>query len=167
MQLDRPAPDFALHDLAGRLHRLSDYRGRIVIVNFWSADCPHVARTDAWMLAALARWGAEVALLSIASNENESAAEVESAARGRGLFPVLLDAGHAAADRYQAQVTPQVSVVDREGILRYHGAVDNVNLRQRHATRFFLEEAVEALLAGRLPALRETPAFGCALVRET
>jgi len=167
MELDRPAPGFELHDLAGRLHRLGDYRGRIVIVNFWSADCPHAARADAQTLAALARWGAEVALLSIASNANESAAEVESAARARGLFPVLLDAGHAAADRYGAQVTPEAFVIDRMGILRYRGAVDDVNFRQRHATRFFLEEAVEALLAGNLPALRETPAFGCALIRET
>ena len=167
MELNRLAPDFELPDLAGRLHRLGAYRGRIVIVNFWSAECPHVVRADALMLASLARWGGDVALLSIASNANESAAEVESAARGRGLSPVLMDARHELADRCGAMVTPEVFVVDREGILRYHGAVDDVNFRQREATRNFLNEAVDALLAGRLPEVGEVPAFGCAIVRET
>jgi hypothetical protein len=44
--------------------------------------------------------------------------------------------------------------------------VDDVTFRQRKATRFFLEEAVEALLDGRLPALEQTPAYGCTIVRE-
>jgi hypothetical protein len=57
-------------------------------------------------------------------------------------------------------------VVDKEGILRYRGAVDDVKFRQRQATRFFLEEAIEALLDGRLPQLAETPAYGCTIVRE-
>ena len=166
MNLNRLAPDFELRDLAGRLHRLSDYRGRIVIVNFWSADCPHVERTDALMLASLARWRGDVVLLSIASNGNESAAQVESASRGRGLPTVLLDAKHEVADRYGAQVTPEVFVIDREGIVRYHGAVDDVTFRQREATHSFSEEAVDALLAGKLPAVAEVPAFGCAIIRE-
>jgi hypothetical protein len=56
--------------------------------------------------------------------------------------------------------------MDRMGILRYRGAVDDVTFRRRTATRFYLEEAVEALLAGRLPDLSETLAYGCAIVRE-
>jgi hypothetical protein len=59
-----------------------------------------------------------------------------------------------------------VFVVDRDGILRYRGAVDDITFRQRQATRFFLREAVEALLAGRQPDVGETPAYGCAIVRE-
>jgi hypothetical protein len=56
--------------------------------------------------------------------------------------------------------------VDREGILRYRGAVDDVTFRQRAAKRFYLEEVVEALLAGRTLELTEMPAYGCAIVRE-
>lgn len=167
MDIHRLAPDFELPDLAGRLHRLSAYRGRIVIINFWSADCPHVERTDALILASLARWGEDVILLSIASNANESASQVESVSRGRGLSPVLLDAGHEVADRYGATVTPEIFVIDREGVLRYRGAVDDVNFRQRVARRSFMDEAVDALLSGTLPAVREVPAFGCAIIRET
>jgi peroxiredoxin len=167
MQINRLLPDFELPDLAGQRHRLSDYRGRIVIVNFWSADCPHVERTDALIRASLARWGGDVVLLCIASNTNETAAQVDSAARGRGLPIVLMDADHALADRYGAQVTPELFVVDRERVLRYHGAVDDVSFRQREATRSFLDEVVDALLSGRPPGVVEMPIFGCAIVRMT
>jgi hypothetical protein len=77
-----------------------------------------------------------------------------------------MDAEHVVADLYEAMSTPHVFVVDRDGILRYRGAVDDVKFRQPKATRFFLEEAVESLLDGRLPTLTETPAYGCAIVRE-
>lgn len=166
MQINQPAPDFELPDLDGRLHRLSDYRGRIVIVNFWSAECPHAERADRSMMACLVQWGAEVELLPIAANRNESLQALREAARKRHLPRVLLDAQHEVADLYEAVVTPHVFVMDRMGILRYRGAVDDVTFRRRTATRFYLEEAVEALLAGRLPDLSETPAYGCAIVRE-
>ncbi|MEW6406292.1 MAG: redoxin domain-containing protein [Chloroflexota bacterium] len=166
MELNRLAPDFELRDLSGRLHRLSDYRGRVAIVNFWSAECPHVERTDALMLASLARWGNEVALLSIAPNANESAEGVDQASKGRGLPVVLLDARHETADRYGALVTPEIFVADRAGVLRYRGAVDDVNFRRKSPTRNYFEEAVDAILAGRLPEVAEVPAFGCAIVRE-
>lgn len=166
MQINQPAVDFELPDPRGNLHRLSGYRGRIVILNFWSCECPHSERADGLLLKWLEEWGGEVELLSIAANRNESARSVEQAARSRNLPRVLLDAGHVAADLYEAVTTPHVFVVDRDGILRYRGAVDDVTFRQRTAARFFLKEAVDALLEGHLPALTETPAYGCAIVRE-
>jgi len=117
-------------------------------------------------MACLVQWGADVELLSISSNQNESAQCVAEAVNARRLPRVLIDAGHVVADLYQAATTPHVFVVDREGILRYRGAADDVKIRQAKATRFFLEEAVESLLDGRAPALAETPAYGCAIVRE-
>ena len=166
MHLNQPAPDFELPDLQGKLHKLSDYRGRIVIVNFWSAECPHSERADRSTMACLVQWGAEVELLSIAANRNESAQMVEEAAKTRRLPQVLIDAENVVADLYEAQTTPHVFVTDASGILRYRGAVDDVTFRQRKATRFYLEAAVEALLEGRSPELQETRAYGCTIVRE-
>jgi peroxiredoxin len=166
MQINQPAPDFELPDLQGTLHRLGDARGRIVIVNFWSAECPHSERTDRSTMACLVQWGGEVEMLSIAANRSESAQMIEEATRARRIPTVLVDAQHAVADLYEAVTTPHAFVVDRQGILRYRGAVDDVTFRQRKATRFFLEEAVEALLENRLPELQETPAYGCTIVRE-
>ena len=105
-------------------------------------------------------------MFSIAANRNESLQMLEEAARTRRLPSVLVDAEHLVADLYEAQTTPHAFIVDREGILRYRGAVDDVTFRRRKAIRLFLEDAVEALLAGRLPELTEMPAYGCAIVRE-
>jgi len=164
--INEPAPDFELPDIHGKLHKLSGYRGKIVIVNFWSAECPHSERTDRSTMACLVQWGGEVVMLSIAANRSESVREVEEAATTRSLPTVLIDAEHAVADIYEAVTTPHAFIIDREGILRYRGAVDDVTFRKRKATRFFLEEAVEALLDGRLPGLTETSAYGCTIVRE-
>jgi peroxiredoxin len=166
MELNQPAPDFELPDLHGDLHRLSKYRGRVVIVNFWSAECPHSERTDRWIVDQLAGWGGAVELLSIAPNRGESAQRVDQAVCERGIPRVLIDAGQVVAEAYAVITTPHVFVVDREGILRYRGAVDDVAFRQKEARRFYLKEAVEAVLAGRLPEVGETIAYGCALVRE-
>jgi peroxiredoxin len=165
LEINQPAPEFTLPDLNGRIHMLSDYRGRIVIVNFWSAECPHAERFDADITACLAQWGADVALLSVASNANEQEGMLAAAARRRKIPVVLRDADRSVADRYEAQTTPHVFLIDHQGILRYRGAVDDVSFRQREPTRFYLREAVEALLTGRLPEVADVQPFGCTIVR--
>jgi hypothetical protein len=64
-----------------------------------------------------------------------------------------------------AQTTPHLFLIDPGGFLRYQGAFDDVTFRQRTPTQAYLYQAVEALLAGRLPDPAETPAYGCAIVR--
>lgn len=166
MLINQPAPDFELPDLQGKCHRLSDYRDKIIILNFWSAECPHSERADHYLLDLLEKWGGEVLLLSVAANRSESAQRVAEVANARDVPLLLLDSEQRVADAYGAMTTPHIFVVDRDGILRYRGAVDDVTFRQRKATRFYVEEAVESLREGRLPALPETPAYGCAIVRE-
>ncbi|HET6821804.1 MAG TPA: redoxin domain-containing protein [Anaerolineales bacterium] len=166
MQLNESAPDFELPDLQGIPHSLSDFRGKIVIINFWSAECPHSERTDRYLLPLLENWDGEVVLLPVASNRNESVQMVREAAEARRVPQVLIDSEHIVADLYGALTTPHVFVLDREGILRYRGAVDDITFRHRVATRFFLRDAVQALLDRQLPPLRETPAYGCTIVRE-
>lgn len=166
MEINQPAVSFELPDLQGTSHHLCEYRGKIVIINFWSAECPHSARTDGLLLGWLEKWNGEVELLSIAANQNETAEMVKETASARGISKILIDSQHAVADLYGAMTTPHVFVFDREGILCYRGAVDDVTFRRREATRFFLWEAVEALLNGKVPEPSETPAYGCTIVRE-
>jgi peroxiredoxin len=166
VKINFPAPDFELPDLDGALHRLSDYRGRIVVLNFWSCECPHSERTDHAIMAMVVQWGREVSLLSIASNRIETLEAITQAAGARHLPLVLIDRDDTVADLYEAVTTPHIFLIDREGVLRYRGAVDDVSFRVRRPTHFYLDEAVEALLGGRLPALAETPAYGCTIVRE-
>ena len=166
MQLNEPAPEFELPDLHGGCHKLSDFRGKIVIVNFWSAECPHSERTDRYLFPLLETWNGDVIMLPIASNRNEPAQMISEIAAVRGVPQVLLDSEHVVADRYEALTTPHTFLLDREGILRYRGAVDNRTFRRREATQFYLQDAVTALLNGQLPEMSETPAYGCAIVRE-
>ena len=166
MEINQPVPDFELPDLNGKTHRLSDHRGRIVIVNFWSCECPHSERTDKAIMAMFVQWRDDVVMLSIAANRSENVEAVKTAADARRLPTVLIDTLCVVADLYEAQTTPHVYVIDRDGILRYRGAIDDVTFRQRTPSRFFLDEAVESLLEGHLPALTESPAYGCAIVRE-
>jgi peroxiredoxin len=166
MQLNDPAPDFELPDLRGNLHKLSSYLGKIVIINFWSAECPHSERTDRYLLTLLENWDGEVVMLPVASNQNESPQIVTEVAKARRVPQVLIDSEQVVADLYNALTTPHIFVLDREGILRYRGAVDNITFRRREATQFFLKDAVGSLLKGDLPVLSETPSYGCTIIRE-
>jgi peroxiredoxin len=160
------APDFTLRDLEGAPHALSDHRGQGVIVNFWSAECPWAERADSQLKQWLGGWGKRVVLLTVASNVNETPELIGETARQRGLAPVLLDPGCKVADAWGAQTTPHAFVVDEAGILRYQGALDDVTFRQREPERFYVKEAVDALLAGRMPEVDSAPAYGCTIVRE-
>ena len=164
MQIGQPAPDFSLPDLSGQSHRLSDCRGRIAIVNFWSAECPWAERADRELLSYLRGREEQVSLLPIAANAHETDAMCAAAARTRGL-PLVLRGGPEVQDAYEACTTPHIFIVDEQGVLRYRGALDDVSFRRREATRFHVREALEALLAGRLPDPAETPPYGCAIVR--
>ena len=167
VQINHPVPDFELPDLEGRLHRLSDYHGRIVIVNFWSCECPHSEQTDKAILSMFVQWRLhDVVMLSIASNRSENFQDAKNAADARRLPTVLLDVDCTVADLFEAQTTPHVFVMDREGILRYRGSVDDVTFRKKIPSRFHLDEAVESLLEGHLPELTDSPAYGCTIVRE-
>ena len=70
LQTGQMAPDFELPDLiASRKVQLSDYRGQVVILNFWSCECPHSERTDRQLMAMFVQWRDDVELLPIAANK--------------------------------------------------------------------------------------------------
>ena len=160
-----PAPEFSIPDLNGQLHSLEEFRGKVLIFNFWSAECPWSERVDTALLDHLHAWGQGVQLAAVASNKNEPAAMLARTAVTRGIPLVLHDPNQILADLYGAITTPHFFVVDQEGILRYQGAYDDVNFRQRSPTRAYLPGVVNALLARREPPLTEMPSFGCTIVR--
>jgi peroxiredoxin len=160
-----PAPDFVLQDLDGTSFRLAEQRGRILVLSFWSTDCPHSERTDEILAALSVEWGDSVGVWRVASNDSEDEAQIRRVALQRRIGPVLRDQGQLIADRYGALTTPHLFVIDELGILRYAGAPDDVSFRQRVATRNYLDEAVSALLRGQAPDPASTAPFGCAIVR--
>ncbi len=161
----KPAPDFQLQDLHGETHTLRQVRGRLVLLNFWSAECPWSERVDRLLFPNLLRWGDRVVLLLIGANANEPADLLERVSAERGLPPILLDPAQSVVDRYGAQTTPHFFILDDQGLLRYQGAYDDVTFRQRSPTRSYVVEAMEALLKGVNPEIGKKPAYGCTIVR--
>jgi len=160
--LGASVPDFALPGLDGRVHRLAEARGRLLLLNLWSAECPHSARAD----RAIAGLRGRVLVWPIACNPNELDEAIRSAAAARGVPFVLLDRDQAVTRLLGGVTTPHFSLVDAEGVLRYRGGLDDVSFAQRTPTRNYLAEAVASVLAGRAPDPAETPSFGCAIVWE-
>ena len=164
-KLNQPAPLFSLPTLDGRAFALESISGRVVVINFWSAECPWSARADEQIASWAQDWGPEVRVVRIASNANESQELLQSSAEQRGLEDGFTGWRTARRRVYQAETTPHIFVIDQAGILRYRGAVDDVTFRKRTPERFYLKEAVEAVLARNLPPSADTPAYGCAIVR--
>jgi peroxiredoxin len=165
MPINTLAPDFSLSDTSGRYHTLLDYRGQIVVVNFWSAECPWSERADAHLLQVVRHMAGRVVVLPISSNLNETDELTREAIQSRGLDFVLQDENCAVADAYAAQTTPHVFVIDGTGVVRYQGAVDDVTFRKRNPERFYVMEALSALDDGHLPDVQETQPYGCTIVR--
>jgi peroxiredoxin len=84
-------------------------------------------------------------------------------------FPVLVDQGNVVADRFSAKTTPHLFVIDREGKLRYTGALDDDSNGKKQKAGEKVEthaaDAVAALLAGKAPETSSTPPVGCTIKR--
>lgn len=162
----REAPRFELNDLIGKHFRLEQERGRVVVLVFWSAECPWSERSDERLARMDSEWDSdEVVLLRVASNANEDPEDLRRTAQERGVDRVLRDPEQIVANLYGAMTTPHVYVIDAEGILRYKGAPDDSSWRQPEPTRNYLVEAVEAAGKGTSIDTEETPGRGCTVVR--
>ena len=165
LSIGRTAPDFTLADLSGQPHSLHEFRGRVVIINFWSAECTFAERVDRQLIPLLPTWGEAVALMHIASNANEPPDLLRRVSMERDLSLVLHDSDREVADRYGVIVTPHIFIADPQGVLRYQGAYNDITFRQRVATQDYVRQAVDALLEGSQPQVTQTAPYGCALVR--
>lgn len=159
-----PVPEFVMTDLEGRQHTLADFTGKVVILVFWSAECPWSTRADGALKHMLETWGEDVVLLPVASNANETEQEIRQAASERGVSLLMLDSQQEIARLFGAKITPEVFVFDQDGILRYMGGFDNANFRSPEPTHNYLWEAVESVLAGERPTPAATKAYGCTIV---
>lgn len=162
-EIGSPVPDIRLPLIGGgwaSLHESVASRAGGAIA-FWSGVCSHCRRYDDY-LSRFAHRHPELALLVVASRQNEDRAELEAAVRERGLtFPVAHDADRRVAHRWQVNQTPRVFLVDGERRLVYRGAIDNFKYPRDPDYEPYLESAVAQLLAGEPIRRAETPSFGC------
>jgi thiol-disulfide isomerase/thioredoxin len=111
-------PALVLKDVDGREHRLADYRGKVVLVNFWATWC-EPCRAEMPSLDRLQQRSAgRVVVLAVAYGEGEARVG-EFLAKVPVGFPVLLDRDLAIAKAWKARVLPTTFVIDPGGRIRY------------------------------------------------
>lgn len=169
----QPAPDFTLPAADGTTVKLSDFRGKRVVLEWFNPECPFVkAAHDAGPLKDLAaRTTAQgvvwLAINSGAPGKQGHGAEVnkQAAARWAMNHPVLLDETGEVGRAYGATNTPHMFLVDDKGVLVYRGALDNAPMNDTSGAPKvnLFEDALAALAAGQPIAQADNKAWGCSV----
>lgn len=128
------APDITLKDLKGEDIRLSDYRGKMVIVNFWASWCGPCREEMPDLQRIHEEVGDRVVVLAVNLTTSEFGVDrVHKFAEKLGLdFPIVLDVEGDAASDYRIIFTPTTYVVDEEGVIRERvlGQLNDEKLQQ-------------------------------------
>lgn len=173
LNIGAPSPAFSAKGADGKLHRLRDYAGKIVLLEWTSPVCPFTAvKYQNGAMQALQRYAAAhgIIWLSIdtaapdkAGHLSAVAARARVAQTGAMITAFLFDADGSIARSYGAKTTPSFFVVDRNGKLAYQGAMDEQIFADQDTGREYLKTALADLLAGRRVSDPETQPQGCAI----
>lgn len=119
--LPRPAPDFLLPDMRGQAVRLSQLKGKVVLLNVWATWCGPCRKEMPTMEALAHKLSGEDFVLLAVSQDVDGAATVKPYLQEGGYtFPVLLDVQGEVGRKYGVTGYPETFVVDRQGQVVYH-----------------------------------------------
>jgi peroxiredoxin len=164
------APGFQLKDLNGKAHSLADYKGKVVVLEWLNPNCPVSDRhAREKTMTDLVKQHGEVVWLGINSTNKEhrdflQAAEHQAWAKKNGIqYTILYDETGKTGKAYDAQTTPHMFIVDKQGRLAYNGAIDDdPSGRKPKAERAnFVGGGLNAQKAGKSPDPAATKPYGC------
>ena len=115
-----PAPDFTFRDLDHKEVSLSDYKGKVVLLNLWSITCSSciAENPDLESLFQKMKGNKDFHLLTVVTNRGETEREVAPFAKKHGLnFHILIDNKKVAWKRYKMTGWPETFILDRDGII--------------------------------------------------
>jgi hypothetical protein len=172
----RPAADFRLMSAEGKPVKLSDFRGRMVVLEWNDPGCLYARRQymrgDVQRAQGVAQsMGAVWLTISSAAPGTPgfvSAAAARSLVKQQHATPTayLLDPQGVVGRRYGATKTPQVALIAPDGRLAYQGAIDNrpsTNTENFDGARSYILDAMRQVKAGKRVAVPNTRPYGCAI----
>jgi peroxiredoxin len=172
-EIGKPAPDFKARDINGKTHKLSDYKGKIVVLESYNYDCPFCAnhfKTGAMqeLQADLAKKGIVWLMINSvnpnhASYRKPEAAQKEWKEQKLQATAWLDDNSGTIGKAYGMTTTPHMFVIDKDGNLAYNGAIDDApeDEGDPRKARNYVKEAVGKLLAGQKVEVTKTKPYGC------
>ncbi len=173
VEIGQAAPDFTAMGADGRAHRLSDYAGRVVVLEWMSPVCPYTALKY--------KSGAMQALQGQARRAGAAWLSIDTAAPGRPGFmtpkafktrlahthatvtAALSDPDGTVGRLYGARTTPSFYIVGRDGRLAYQGAMDDDPGADDARGRNYVRDALADLAAARPVRAPESRPYGCAV----
>lgn len=173
-EIGKPAPDFTLTDQDGKQHSLRDYRGKIVVLEWFNPDCPYVKA--AHTKGSLKNQGNRVskdknivwlAINSGAPGQQGTGLEYNKKMREKYemKYPILFDEPGEVGRAYGAKTTPHMFIIDKKGILRYRGAIDDDAFARKTVKGSevvnYVDLALEALRDGTETVQSVTRPYGC------
>jgi len=166
------APDFTLKDTDGKDVKLADFKGKIVVLEWFNPECPFVKKHHVTLdtMTKLAKeykdknvvW---LAINSGADGQQGSGKDANAKARTdyKMDYPVLLDPTGATGKAYGAKTTPHMFVIDKDGKIAYAGAIDNDRGPRKAGDKNYVKNAVDEVIAGKKVTDTTTDPYGCAV----
>jgi len=173
VEVGKPAPDFTGTDITGKTIKLSDYKGKIVVIESYNSDCPfchNQYKTGATqdLQKELAAKNVVWFMVNSVSPKNPShrtpeQARAEWTAQKINATAWIDDSSGDIGHLYDMKTTPHTFVIDAGGTLVYDGAMDNQPdpVHDPRTARNYVREAVEDLLAGKPIEVSQTKPYGC------
>jgi peroxiredoxin len=179
VRINEPAPDFTLSDSNNEIRTLSEYKGKIVVLEWTNHLCPFVKKhyKGGNMQALQKKYAGEkndkVVWLSIVSSAEGKEGfvrpyEANQIAKQNDATPnaILLDSFGKVGRLYRARTTPHMYVIDKDGMLVYQGAIDNKSTsdpKDIPGAINHVQVALDELLAGKKVSLGSTQPYGCSI----
>ena len=172
----QPAPDFVAKDTAGQTHKLSDFAGKYVVLEWTNPGCPFVRKhygsgnMPATQKAATARGAV---WLAINSTERAASDYLQPAAladwmKSQSAAPtaVLMDEDGVIGQAYGARTTPHIFIIDPKGVLVYAGGIDSIASARvddiPKATNY-VNQALAEIYGGKPVSAATTRPYGCSI----
>jgi peroxiredoxin len=172
----QPAPAFTLTDSHGKARSLADFKGKVVVLEWWNHECPFVGKHygSGNMQRLQKEWTAKgVVWLTVSSSAPGKQGHVDGAKadalmseKGGASTAVLLDHDGKAGKAYGAKTTPHLFVIDGKGTLVYVGGIDDkpsTDQADVATAKNFVEAALAEITAGKPVTTPTSQPYGCSV----